>query len=449
MRYAKKILALAGLCLGITTITMAENLTSESFTLHQAIDYALLHNPDLQIMQNRIQQANTQLDQAMSAFYPEVKARLGYEHSDNPARAFAMIIAQRRLNLSGGTDFNHPGGVDNYRPEISLQYSLFRGGQDYYGSKAAQSGVDAAKLDKTTVRNQLIEMITRSFYQYLAALENHKVTLHAIEAIESELKQSRLRYAAGTELKSDVLSLEVQAAAAHDQEIHAANVVKLIKTSLKILMGLTAEQTLALDSNHKPELPPEPADFTQLLAKAMQQRPDYQAADKRLQMAKLKLRAAQGVHLPSANAYVNYGSDSKNIDFSSNRDNVTAGVMVEMSLFSGFRDSAKVDQAKHQLAIARKNLTKTRLQIENDVKSARLKLAEALNRVNVAKASVAAAEEALRMVTAQRDSGVVTVTRFIEAQVARDQAHARHIAAYFDALGAQAQLNQAIGSIRD
>ncbi len=449
MRYAKKILALAGLCLGINTFVMADNPASETFTLQQAIDYALLHNPDLQIMQNRIQQAEAQLDQALSAFYPEVKARLGYEHSDNPARAFAMIIAQRRLNLTGGTDFNHPGGVDNYRPEISLQYSLFRGGQDYYGSKAAQSAVDAAQLDKTTVRNQLIEMITRSFYHYLAALENHKVALHAIEAVESELKQSRLRYAAGTELKSDVLSLEVQAAAAHDQEIHAANTVELIKTSLKILMGLTAEQALTLDSSHKPKLPQKPEDFTRLLAKAMQQRPDYRAADKRLQMARQQLRAAQGVHLPSASAYVNYGSDSKNIDFSTNRDNVTAGVMVEMSLFSGFRDSAKVDQAKHQLAIARKKLTKTRLQIENDVKSARLKLTEALNRVNVAKASVAAAEEALRMVTAQRDSGVVTVTRFIEAQVARDQAHARHIAAYFDALSAQAQLNQAIGSNRD
>ncbi len=123
--------------------------------------------------------------------------------------------------------------------------------------------------------------------------------------------------------------------------------------------------------------------------------------------------------------------------------------MVEMSLFSGFRDSARIKQAKHQLAIARKNLTKTQLQIENEVKSAQLKLIEALNRVNVTKASVASAEEALRMVKAQRDAGIVTVTRYLEAQVARDQAYARKIAAFYDALSAQAQLNQAIGSFRD
>ncbi len=449
MHSVKKILLTACFCFSVNSFALAETPAAEPFNLQRAVDYALLHNPDLQIMAERIQQAESQLDQALSAFYPQIKARLGYEHTDNPARAFAMIISQRRINLTGGTDFNHPGGVDNYRPEVSLQYSLFRGGQDYYGSQAAKSAVNAAQYDEQDMHNRLIEMVTTTFYHYLAALENHKVTLRSIEAVESELKQSRLRYKAGSELKSDVLSLEVQAAAAHDQEIHAANAVELIKTGLKILLGLNADQAFSLDSESDLTLPDTPEKFEQLLTKAKQQRPDFEAANQRLQMAEQQLRAAQGAHLPKANAYVNYGSDSKDLDFSTNRDNVTAGVMVEMSLFSGFRDSAKIRQAKHQMAIARKSLTKLQLQIENEVKSARLKLIEALNRVNVTKASVASAEEALRMVKAQRDAGVVTVTRYLEAQVARDQAYARKISAYYDALSAQAQLNQATGSFRD
>jgi len=66
-----------------------------------------------------------------------------------------MIISQRRLNFAPGTDFNHPGGVDNYRPAVTANISLFRGGQDYYMSKAAQLGVEAASLDKSALRNQL------------------------------------------------------------------------------------------------------------------------------------------------------------------------------------------------------------------------------------------------------------------------------------------------------
>ncbi len=165
-----------------------------------------------------------------------------------------------------------------------MQYSLFRGGQDYYGSKAAKSAVNAAQYDELDMHNRLIEMVTTTFYHYLAALENHKVTLRSIEAVESELKQSRLRYEAGSELKSDVLSLEVQAAA-HDQEIHAANAVELIKTGLKILLGLNADQAFSLDSKTTLPLPDTPESFQQLLSKAKQQRPDFLAANQRLEMA--------------------------------------------------------------------------------------------------------------------------------------------------------------------
>jgi len=162
-------------------------------------------------------------------------------------------------------------------------------------------------------------------------------------------------------------------------------------------------------------------------------------------MAQQQLNAALGAYLPKADAYVSYGSDSKNLEYSSNRDNVTAGVMVEMDIFSGFSDSQKVKNARRQLAIAKYAAKSTQLSIENAVKSAHLKVLEALARVKVTSSSVTAAEEAHRLVNEQRKAGTVTVTRYIEAEVARDKAHARNIAARFDALRAEAALNQAIG----
>jgi outer membrane protein TolC len=72
-------------------------------------------------------------------------------------------------------------------------------------------------------------------------------------------------------------------------------------------------------------------------------------------------------------------------------------------------------------------------------------LQEALNRADVAAVSVEAAEEALRLVNEQRQAGVVTVTRYIEAEVARDKANTRQISARFDSLRAEAELKQATG----
>jgi outer membrane protein TolC len=154
---------------------------------------------------------------------------------------------------------------------------------------------------------------------------------------------------------------------------------------------------------------------------------------------------AQAAHLPRADAMVNYGSDSKNLTYNSNRDNVSVGVMVELDLFTGFATQEKIKKAEHEVTAAQEIARQTRLRIESQLKSAQLRLREALNRAQVSAVAVQSAEEALRLVNEQRQAGVVTVTRYIEAEVARDRAHTRQISSRYDALRAEAELKQAIG----
>lgn len=415
-----------------------------SFTLQQAIDYALENNPEINIMQARIEQADAELGQSLASFYPQVKASLSYQHSDNPAQAFAMIIAQRRLDFNGG-DFNHPGGVDNYRPQVTASYSLFRGGQDYYLSQAAELGVETSELEKTATRNHLVNNVTAAFYGYLAARDAHELSQRSIEAVQSELDQSRIRFDAGTLLKSDVLSLEVQLAEAKDAQIQAANAIEIAKAMLKTLLGMSAEQDFSLSETLSQPLPAAPSEFDVLFTQALSQHPELQAAEKRVAIAEKQLNAAQAAHLPRADAFVSYGSDSKDLAFSSNRDNVSAGVTVEVDVFSGFATQEKVKKAEHELTAAREAARQIRLRLENQVKTGRLRLLEALNREQVTSIAVKASEEALRLVKAQRDEGVVTVTRYIEAEVARDRAKTRDISARYDALRAEAELKLATG----
>ena len=417
---------------------------AESFTLQQAIDYALENNPEIGIMQARIEQADAQLGEALSSFYPQIKASLSYQHSDNPAQAFAMIIAQRRLDFNGG-DFNHPGGVDNYRPQVTASYSLFRGGQDYYLSQAAELGVETSELEKAATRNHLINNVTAAFYGFLAARDAHALSLRSVEAVQSELDQSRVRFDAGTVLKSDVLSLEVQLAEAKDAQLQAANAIEIANAMLKTLLGLSAEQDFSVGESLNQPLPETPAEFDVLLSQARGQYPELKAAEKRVAIAEQQLNAAQAAHLPRADAYVSYGSDSKDLAFSANRDNVSAGVMVEVDIFSGFATQERIKKAEHELTAAREAARQMHLRVENQVKTARLSLEEALNRERVTSVAVQAAEEALRLVNEQRKAGVVTVTRYIEAEVARDKAKTRDISARYDALRAEADLKLATG----
>ncbi|MBL6987339.1 MAG: TolC family protein [Methylobacter sp.] len=424
----------------------SEKPIDQSFTLDQAIDYALSNNPDLQITTERIGQAEAQLGVALSAFYPQVTAKVGYDHSNNPAQVFSMIVAQRDFNANSINNINTPGYRQNFRPEIIGKLSLFRGGQDYQNSKAAELGIDAAEFERSIVRNALIEAVTASYYAYLAAQEAHKVAKDSIGAITSEFKQSKLRHEAGTVLKSDVLSLEVKLAEAQEAEIRAANSIELAKTGIATLLGLAADQafTVAPSTSTLPR-PELTATFDDFLELAMTQRPEVKAASKQVEIAQAKLKGEQGAYLPRANAYVSYGQNSQSPGFSSSKDNVTAGVSVEMDLFSGLGTKNRVSAAERKAEEARETERKTKLAIEQEVKIAFLKLQEALARLRVTEASVRSADEALRLVNEERRAETVTVTRYIESEVARNKAHSSTIAAHYDALSAEAALKKAIG----
>lgn len=423
-----------------------EKPIGQSFTLDQAIDHALANNPDLQIATERIGQAEAQLGVALSAFYPQITARVGYDHSNNPAQVFSMIVAQRDFDANSINNINNPGYRQNFRPEIIGKLSLFRGGRDYQNSKAAELGISAAEFERSSVRNALIEAVTASYYAYLAAQEAHKVAQDSILAIASELKLTKLSYDAGTVLRSDVLSLEVKSAEAQEAQIKAANGIELAKTSIATLLGLSAEQsfTVASASSKLPEAKLTTA-FNDALELALTQRPEVKAAANQVEIAQAKLKSRQGAYLPKADAYVSYGQNSQSPGFSSSKDNVTAGVSVEMDLFSGLETKNRVSVAERKAAEARETERKTKLAIEQEVKIAFLKLEEALARLRVIEASVAAADEALRLVNEQRRAETVTITRYIEAEVARNKAHSDTIAAHYDALSAEAALKKAVG----
>ena len=437
------------MCLLTTSVMASDSVdksASQSFTLDQAIDYAIANNPDLQIAIQRIEQADAQLGVALSAFYPQVSTKVGYETSNNPAQVFSMIVAQRDFNSNSIANINDPGYRQNFRPEIVGKVSLFRGGQDYQNSKAAALGIEAAEFERSSIHNALIQAVTATYYAHLAAIEAQKNAQNAIVAIESELKQTQLKHDAGTVLKSDVLSLEVKLAEAQESQIRTANGIETAKVNLVNLLGLPSLSVFNISSSSIFNSPKFTPSFNELLEQAMGQRPEVKAAAKQVEIAQYKVKSAQGAYLPKADAYVSYGQNSQTPGFSSSKENVTAGVAVEMDIFSGFSTQQQLRTAELKATEALETERKTKLAVEQEVKVAHLKLQESLARVHVTDLSVQSADEALRLVKEERKAEVVTVTRYIEAEVARNTAQSNSIAAHYDALSAEAALKKAIGA---
>jgi len=412
-------------------------------TLDEAIALAFEQNPDLGAATERIGEAQARVGEATSAFFPQISTRLSYTRTDNPAQAFGMILAQRRF--SSGIDFNDPGTTQNFRPEIIGALPLFRGGQDVQRRVAAVLGVEAAQLERNALRNALADAVVAAYYALLAAPEQVDVTRASIEAVESALAQARARYESGAALKSDTLSLEVRLAAAHEANVRAHNAVELARTGLRVLLALPADAPVKVVAVHQTSGAAVPADFVEALRLAIAHRPEIQAAARGVAMREHELRAERAAYLPRIDAVASYGQDNTDLEFSGRQDSWMVGATAELDLFSGFRTAQRVQGAKRLLAEARQTERKTRLEVERDVRTAFLTYQEASERARVTEAAVAAAEEALRLVEAQYQAGTVTVTRYLEAEVARTDARSRAIAARYDARRANAALQKAMG----
>ncbi|MCX8048144.1 MAG: TolC family protein [Methylohalobius sp.] len=425
----------------LARIETTPDLPSEPLTLEQVLAEALMRNPELKAAKARIEQAEARLEEANAAFWPQLKASVRYTHTNDPSRAFGFIVAQRRFDFS--MDINRPGFVEDFRPEVSVTWSLFRGGQDWFLRQAAKLGIEAAAAETIAVRNRLAEAVCRAFYAFLATPEEIKVAERTRATVARELELTRARVQQGIALKSDLLSLEVRLAQANETKIQAHNAQEAARTALATLLALPSHTPIAVRNGDRPL--PLAGEFESWLDQALTARPELKAAAKEIEARERLLRAAQGARFPQVNAFVTYGFNAPSPSFPTSRDNWTMGVQAELDLFSGGAISARIHRAKKGLEEAKAQAEHLRLAAEQEVRQAWLSLRAALARLEVADRALAAAESALRQVTAQYRAGGATVTRFLEAETDFSAAHLEQISARFGAFTAEAQLKRAAG----
>ena len=248
--------------------------------LTQTINLALARNPDMHITQQRIAIAQAQVGESLAAFYPQLKGRVGYDYTDNPAQVFGMIVAQSDFQQEDFANINNPGGRTNFRPEIIANLSLFNGGQDYYRYKVAELGLEISELEHTALQNNLVQMVTDNFYALSVAKENQSIAQRSKDAVEHELKNAGIRYQEGTTLKSDVLSLQVRLANTEEWLIKATNGIEMAKTGLRTLLDLDSSSPVETINRDIKKLPAPPSSIKDALITASANRPEIQMAEK-------------------------------------------------------------------------------------------------------------------------------------------------------------------------
>jgi len=390
----------------------------------------------------RVRQSEALFDQSLAAFLPMLTLYTEYTRGDAPSGFLFKTIDQRLLPPD--TNFNAPGTFQNWESGARLRWNLFRGGQDYLRRRMAAEGVGISRLDRVTLRNTLTASVIKGYYNCLAAADMAAVAGQAVESVAAQLKQTEVRHAGGGALKSDVLTLRVRLAQAREDQVRADNNQRLALAALANLLGADPDAPLTLSGQEAGE-PLVPPNYAQAVVEAMGRRPELARVRRQVVAARLALDAARAEHLPRVDAQGTIYWDDPLAQYEGGRGNYSFGAALSWDAFTGLSSLRETDKAR---AALREVLAADRLaglQVQMDVKSAYLALAEAIARLDVSRAAVEQAEEALALTRIQYNGGAADVTRYLDAELNLNAARARRMAAGHDARKARADIARALG----
>lgn len=411
-------------------------------TVDRAIAEALTASPLLDQMANRVAAAREQVKLAEAAFYPRLVLSSDYTRTDNPVYAMMAIINQRRLSPS--TNFNDPGAQTNLSTQLQAQWSVFDGGQSYYNHQAAGSQELGARAASAAERNQLVATVSQVYYQWLQARTFIAVAQQAVSSARTNEQLAQVRVEAQVSLESDVLRLKAARAEAEGQLLSAQSSASKLQAALERLLvrHIGPEEIPATDLNPKPPSTV-PADPNALVARALEQRPEIEAAAALITAAADQVQAAKGAFLPSVLVHGQLQWDSQ--DLRDAQNSWLVGVSAVWPLFEGGATHAKLRQARANLHEMQARGKQMALDIALDVYQAALSAQEAQQRVEIARRQRDFAQQSHQDVRTQFQNETATVEGLLQAEVAWQRAEAGYAAATYDAKVAQAMLRRALG----
>jgi len=402
------------------------------FTLEQAIDYALMNNPEIKQSTIEFKKSKTQTSQALSAFYPSITASGGYAYiTDIPVIDFEGMPVPL-------------GQSENYSLSISLQQILFSWGKIYNAYKISDIGKKIAELTLVRKKQEVRYSVTDVFYGILVLEEMASLSRESLAQLKRHEEVVQTRYKAGLVSQFDYLRAQIQVANLKPQVIETENGLRLAKEGFKMLLGIPLEEEFTISGTL--DVSKDVFDLDTLIHTALKQRIELKSLKYTEKIAKLNQAIVRRTNLPTIVGGASYNS-TKPFGFTGDEwgSNITFNLRFEWPLFTGFNTLAQHRQASLEIReaqLAYENLEKA---ITLEVKQGYLKLLAAYEAMTTAQNNVGQAEKAFVIIETRYKNGLATNLEYLDTQLALMQAKANYLSALHVYHTSRAEIYKAIG----
>ncbi len=422
-------------------------VASDITTLQSSVSYALTHNRGLAASASQADAAQAQVSAATGQLLPRLDVSTGVYRTNSALNGFGMRLLQAQVTAAdfSPTALNNPEYINNYQSRLGLTMPLYSGGALYASRHKASANAEAAALNHTFYKQQLIYQTIVAYVQARQALAQAQAQEKAVHAAEQRLKDTKALKKRGMAINSDVMDANVFLLRSQLAWNDAKNQYASALESLRLVLGL--QDDVSLSDLNEPHIQDVVSLLDDLLSNAPQQRADLLALIQQEEAASAASDQASSGYMPHVNltAAREWNSDT----FGLKNGNNTVGLTVSMNLFAGGGDSANVRAAEAQRISLSLQQADKRQQISNQIRQAWRSLKTAMKKLSSESEAFKQTSESLRIKALRQKQGLETTSDVLAAQVRADQAEVMVIRAKYDLMIAKAALMLAAGTLNE
>jgi outer membrane protein TolC len=421
-------------------------------TIEECIDLGVKVSKGLHASGMRVEASEAKAKEANAARLPTLKFGAGYTRlSQVPPFEVSLPILPTKLVVSQNY-FN------NYLIKIGLLQPIFTGFKLESAADMARFNMKAAEQDMAMDRADLVYDIRAAYWNLYQAREFVKVVDESEAQIQAHLSDVKNMFDQGLMTRNEVLRAEVQLSNVRLARIDAGNAVEMAGVVLNSLLGLPLDTEVALATEISDpagrEDPPsqgsEPVAGPESLASEAQDvRPDVKAMELRVKASEAGVKAAKAGWYPQVFLSGNYYDMRPNSRLLPARDKFYStwdvSLNISMDLWNWGTTARQTQQARAQLAQTADALGQMKDAVAVEVRQCWLNLRKSREKIAVGRASVAQAEENLRVTTERFKEGVALNADVLDAEVALLQARTNRTQSLVEMELARARLEKARG----
>ena len=418
----------------------------EAVDFHQAVARALSNNAMVSVSASEAVAARKDASAARGYLLPSVRFEEKFVRTSVPAEVFGFKMNQEKLLASDFLDvrnFNSPPPRNDFIAALTAEQLLFSP-KAYLGYGMAKKEADAKGLDLYRRKEDAVYRVLTAYLDVITARQFVEVTGQGLSDAREHLRIAESLEAAGMGLASDVLRVKVAVAVAESGKVTAENRLELARRGLALAMGEPGAPPVDV-TGPPPELP-DPGTL-EGSGSAAAERADLRAFSLRVENAGSGVRLRRSGYLPEVGLAAAYQVDGEDGPFTPDNRSWKVGVGLTWNIFDGMRREAELGKAVAERRRAQAFYRGMRDQAAFEAAQADLGVKEASLRAEIARASLASAEEGVRLLKSRYENHLGRMVDLLDAQTALDGARAARIRAENDVRLSRAQRLYASGGL--